>query len=327
MNLNNILTKILGNDKKIDEVQIDQKVISEIIDIAREADPHEYVALLSGKIEDNILKVTGLIFLPYDATNTSATMQIFMKPMTTNVVGSIHSHPGPSNLPSDADLQFFSQNGYFHMIICQPYNEYTIGSYDNMGTPMPFKVVDLCDDIDIKNLEDINIDDEFDPEFIKEIQDEQEDKKSADDKQLEAVELSEINKNKPQEVDMMPENNEPNMIELQIEVDGELITKKIPLPPEYEPGDDVEVSINTEKTPGDSIDEITLNVIKQGIYQPENHIIDVSQTSVDEEISNNVELDTKEKTDEEIENEIKSMEEDIERLKKENEELKKSLYK
>ena len=121
MDFNKTLAKLLGNDKKFNEVQIDQRVIDEIIDIARQADPEEYVALLSGKVEKKILKIKGLIFLPFQASSTSAVMQVFMLPLSTDAVGSVHSHPGPSNMPSDADLQFFGKNGYFHMIIAHPF--------------------------------------------------------------------------------------------------------------------------------------------------------------------------------------------------------------
>ena len=51
MDFQNTLSKLLGNDKSIKEVQIDQKVIDEIVKIAINADPKEYVALLSGNIK------------------------------------------------------------------------------------------------------------------------------------------------------------------------------------------------------------------------------------------------------------------------------------
>ncbi|RAP47153.1 MAG: hypothetical protein BZ136_06745, partial [Methanosphaera sp. rholeuAM74] len=80
MDFNKTLSKILGNDKKFNKVQIDYRVIEEIVKIARNADPKEYVALLSGKIDEEILKVTGLIFLPFEASENSAVMQVFMMP-------------------------------------------------------------------------------------------------------------------------------------------------------------------------------------------------------------------------------------------------------
>ena len=356
MDFNKTLAKLLGNDKKFNEVQIDQRVIDEIIDIARQADPEEYVALLSGKVEKKILKIKGLIFLPFQASSTSAVMQVFMLPLSTDAVGSVHSHPGPSNMPSDADLQFFGKNGYFHMIIAQPYNEYTIGSYDPSGNPVPYRVVDMGEDVEIRKLEDFEFEDYFDEEFIEEMKkdeqqlldDEQEDEVTSNsqmsdiDKVIEDLqmankkvsdEISSINQNfidssenSINELEYsnsntnninneniidnnitMDVNNmqqQQHVVELELEVNGELITKKVPLPPEYEPGDDLEVSIRTDKTPGDEIDEITINVMKPGQQQIESTtdasgIIDVdAQKPVDE-------VDAKPKTSKELEDEIR----------------------
>ncbi|WP_308855402.1 hypothetical protein, partial [uncultured Methanosphaera sp.] len=131
------------------------------------------------------------------------------------------------------------------------------------------------------------------------------------------------NNNDKSEDENMQQDEQPqdaNILELQIEVGDELITKKIPLPPEYEPGDDIEVSICTDKTPGDSIDEISLNVIKQGVSMDNNHVIDITPETKEIE-SKQVEEPAKSST--EIEEEIKAMEADIEKLKEENERLKK----
>ena len=57
MDFNKTLSKLLGNNKKIEEVWIDEKVVEEIIKIAINADPKEFVALLSGDIENSILKI------------------------------------------------------------------------------------------------------------------------------------------------------------------------------------------------------------------------------------------------------------------------------
>lgn len=142
MKLNNILGKILGiSRQEIDEVQIDREVIEEIINIAKEAYPNEFMALLEGKIHENVLHITGLIFLPAETSNEGAVMQVFMQPLTTNSIGSVHSHPGYNASPSDADIHFFSKKGIFHMIIAEPYNRESIISYDSFGNIIDFKVI------------------------------------------------------------------------------------------------------------------------------------------------------------------------------------------
>lgn len=331
MDFNNALTKIFGNDKSIEEVHIDYRVIDEIVKIATNADPNEYVALLSGDIEEKILKIKGLIFLPFKASSSSAVMEVFMMPMTTKSVGSIHSHPGPSANPSQADLTFFGKNGYFHMIICRPYTESTIKAYDTFGNPMSYKVKDFGDEIDIKEWEDLDIDEElFDEEFIKELKklENNNDNDLNEEKSLEEdIELSKKDKN---QIQKNSENKKHATLNLEFEMKGKKYVEEIPLPPEYEPGDQVEVDIRTDKTPNDNIDEIRVNVKKVPKNVKNNSkVITITPQkaapSKQQEKKPDIKSIETEKTSEEIENEIKEMEEDIARLKAENERLKNNM--
>ena len=331
MDFNNALTKILGNDKSIDEVHVDYRVIDEIVKIATNADPNEYVALLSGDIEDKILKIKGLIFLPFKASSSSAVMEVFMMPMTTKSVGSIHSHPGPSANPSQADITFFGKNGYFHMIICRPYSESTIKAYDTYGNPMTYQVKDLGEEIDIKEWEDLDIDEElFDEEFIKELkklENENENDVNEEKSLEEEIKLSQEENNQIQE---KSENKKHATLNLEFEIKGKKYVEEIPLPPAYEPGDQVEVDIRTDKTPNDNIDEIVVNVKKVPKNIKNNSkVITITPQKVasaqQQEKESDVKTSESEKTSEEIENEIKEMEKDIARLKAENERLKNNM--
>ena len=377
------LSKLLGNDKTFDEVQIDKRVIEEVVKIAREADPKEYVALLSGKINKKILKITGLIFLPFKASETSAVMEVFMMPITTDAVGSIHSHPGPSNRPSDADRIFFGKNGYFHLIICRPYTEATIASYDAFGNPIDYKVVDLGEEVELKQWDELDIDKElFDDELLAELErleHEEDSDESNDEDSLDNIDSSDNddsfdsqksmdipdeisdnefdsthndyvpsadenndnkpksnyyinstglsrknlvlkNKNNAEQKPMDKKDNSkkaepkdaeivdpkvPKWVNINIESQGKVIEKQLPVPPEYEVGDDLIVDVRTDRTPGDNIDEIILKVQKS----PKN-------------LAKQQQLETSTgKSSEELDDEIKQMEEDIKRLKEENERL------
>jgi proteasome lid subunit RPN8/RPN11 len=140
--LDKLIGHLLGNDKRdFREVHLDEGIVDEIISIARESHPNEFAALLEGKIEDKILKIQGLIFLPGESSNQGAVMQTFMKPLITGTVGSVHSHPSYNPLPSNADLYFFSKNGIVHLIIAEPYDEYSIRAYDNMGAEIRYKII------------------------------------------------------------------------------------------------------------------------------------------------------------------------------------------
>ena len=127
--------------KKFTEINVDRELIEEIIDIAKESYPNEFSAMLHGKVKNSILEIDELIFLPGAASESGAVMEIFMMPMLSDSVGSVHSHPGYSAQPSDADLLFFAKRGYFHMIIAQPYNEESIRAYDGYGEFVDYSIV------------------------------------------------------------------------------------------------------------------------------------------------------------------------------------------
>ena len=127
--------------KTFTEVHVDHELIEEIMDIAKEAYPNEFSAMLQGKIENDVLKIEGLIFLPGAASESGAVMEIFMMPMLSDAVGSVHSHPGYNANPSGADLQFFAKRGYFHIIIAQPYNENSIHAYNGFGERVDYTIV------------------------------------------------------------------------------------------------------------------------------------------------------------------------------------------
>ena len=142
MKLNNILGKLLGTSKyQFEEVHVDSEVIDEIINIAKEAYPNEFMALLEGKIGNNILTITGLVFLPIETSQEGAVMQVFMQPLTTDSLGSVHSHPGPNASPSTADLEFFAKRGLFHIIIAEPYDRESIRAYDSFGNLADYRIV------------------------------------------------------------------------------------------------------------------------------------------------------------------------------------------
>jgi len=68
-------------------------------------------------------------------------MNIFMRSLVDEGIGSVHSHPGYDGSPSDADLHFFSKNGLFHLIIAQPYTLDSISAYNSFGELIDFKVI------------------------------------------------------------------------------------------------------------------------------------------------------------------------------------------
>jgi len=88
-------------------VNIDREVVDEILQIAQETYPNEFAALLEGKITGGVLHIDGLLFLPGETSDKGAVMNIFMRSLVDEGIGSVHSHPGYDGSPSDADLHFF----------------------------------------------------------------------------------------------------------------------------------------------------------------------------------------------------------------------------
>lgn len=173
------ISKLFGNnDDEFEEVRVDREVLNSVIYYSKQAYPNEFLAFLDGKIKNRILYITCLIFIPGETCETGAVIHSEMVPMNTKYFGSVHSHPGPSASPSDADLMTFSKNGYFHMIVCLPYSYNTFKAYDRHGESIDYIVGDYAylvnDDLDEFFDEDdvLTDNDEFKPGFFDEDDDE-----------------------------------------------------------------------------------------------------------------------------------------------------------
>jgi proteasome lid subunit RPN8/RPN11 len=142
VNFNKFFSKIFGTNKwEYEEVHVDHEVIEAITYYAKNSDPNEFIAIFDGEIKNKILHIFGLVFLPSESSGEGAIINMGMLPPMTNNWGSVHSHPGPSALPSGTDLVTFSKTGLFHMIISRPYEEENILSYNRFGEFAKFKIV------------------------------------------------------------------------------------------------------------------------------------------------------------------------------------------
>nr|MCK4930359.1 Mov34/MPN/PAD-1 family protein [Nanoarchaeota archaeon] len=143
-----LYNKIINWLKKLFELEkydfsrviFDKEVIDAILELAQMTSPKEFIAFLEGKQRKKILRIYGLAYQEYFA-NEHSTLAKINFPLTSSIVGSVHSHPGPSNKPSRADLHFFSKRGMIHLIIKKPYTEKDIQGYDTRGNKIEFEVV------------------------------------------------------------------------------------------------------------------------------------------------------------------------------------------
>ena len=173
------ISKILGNDdEEFSEVRVDREVLESVIYYSKQAYPNEFLAFFDGQIKDKVLYITSLLFIPGETCETGAVVHTELIPMSTKYFGSVHSHPGPSAMPSAADLKTFSKYGYFHMIVCLPYSFETFKSYDWYGQPLDYTIGDysyLIEDNPDEFFDESDVvtdSDEFKPGFLDEDDDE-----------------------------------------------------------------------------------------------------------------------------------------------------------
>lgn len=136
-----MLGKLLGLEKyAFEEVQITREVIEEIIKFAKANSPNEFSAFLKGKIRSKKLIVEEIIYQNFKSSENSSVITANL-PLISGCVGTVHSHPGPRNTPSRADLHFFSKYGTVNLIIGNPYRAETIAAYDAHGRRISFSIV------------------------------------------------------------------------------------------------------------------------------------------------------------------------------------------
>jgi proteasome lid subunit RPN8/RPN11 len=105
---------------------------------ARDTFPNEFVATM--RAEEGV--ITELLLLPSTLQGRrSGTLMLNMLPIDFSVVGTVHSHPGHSNLPSGADLALFGRFGNVHIITCLPYDMSSWQAYDRDGEVIDLEVV------------------------------------------------------------------------------------------------------------------------------------------------------------------------------------------
>ena len=115
------------------------QAIDVMAQMGRANHPREYGAAL--RAEKGV--ITELVLVPGMIGGGSHTfLNTWNLPIDPSLVGTVHSHPSPYPIPSDADRQFFGHFGHTHIIIAYPYNAYSWRAYDLTSEPVKLDVVD-----------------------------------------------------------------------------------------------------------------------------------------------------------------------------------------
>ncbi|MDO8627309.1 MAG: Mov34/MPN/PAD-1 family protein [Candidatus Diapherotrites archaeon] len=101
--------------------------------------PNEFISLLSGDKDKEL--IDSLIIVPSIFGRDFSSTSFDLVPFNSGMLGSVHSHPSPNNLPSDADLEVFQKTGRVHIIIGYPYNYKSFNLYNYKGEKISFEIV------------------------------------------------------------------------------------------------------------------------------------------------------------------------------------------
>jgi proteasome lid subunit RPN8/RPN11 len=110
-----------------------------VLEVSASSHPKEFAGMLYET--DQI--ITDVDVPITQSSNVNAVMDLFMLPVNTHIVGSVHSHPSGGLQPSDADIRMFMQNGDYHIIVGYPYEITSWACYDRIGNIRKLDVLDV----------------------------------------------------------------------------------------------------------------------------------------------------------------------------------------
>lgn len=118
--------------------RIKKEALEFILGVSRSLHPREFVGLLRGE-GDTVIEV---IVLPGSLYGEGfSDYQVYMAPFDSTIIGSVHSHPGTSGVPSRADLTAFGKKGGINIIAKYPYLSLDdLRAYDAKGSKVGLEV-------------------------------------------------------------------------------------------------------------------------------------------------------------------------------------------
>ena len=119
---------------------IKRATLEGLLEAAANTYPNEFFALLGSSRKNNVIDEVVIVPAVYGRSHTL--VKTGHIPLDLKVMGSIHSHPGPSAKPSKADLHSFPAFGSIHLIISHPFSMNSVAAYDVAGHRIEVKVAE-----------------------------------------------------------------------------------------------------------------------------------------------------------------------------------------
>lgn len=137
-----ILSWLFRGSEQISEIRLEQEVLSFSVEAAQRMHPNEFMGLLRGETNNEILTITDVLIIPgTESSPTRASYSDMYVPIDSSIKGSIHSHPTGSLSPSTQDLRSFSRYKV-HIILGYPYNKENWRAYNSKGEEISISVTD-----------------------------------------------------------------------------------------------------------------------------------------------------------------------------------------
>jgi proteasome lid subunit RPN8/RPN11 len=117
-------------------------VVDSILTYAKVFHPKEGILLLRGRNEKNTIIIDEVVIPPFAVYGTGfSTFPVHMMPADFSIVGTAHSHPSGTLIPSIGDLNNFY--GKVMIITGHPYHsEQQIAIFNKEGKIVKYKIID-----------------------------------------------------------------------------------------------------------------------------------------------------------------------------------------
>ncbi len=122
----------------VNEWAITGDLLKLIIELAKSYYPKEFLGVI--KAEKGVIYELELVPCAISG-DEMVSFPLHLIPIDFQIIGTVHSHPGYSAKPSEADLFLFNKFSGLHIIISYPFSSITWKAYTGDGAEIKVKVI------------------------------------------------------------------------------------------------------------------------------------------------------------------------------------------